>query len=243
MKSQITKLLSVFACLCLLLTAIIIPASAAETSATITFDDPSKAEWSTEQQRWTENGITVTNNKAASTTDINISEKYSNPARFYKNSEVIVEYPGMTKIEIDVTGVSAKNQNAWVNSCTVGNATLSGNVVTITLDAPVDSYTIVLTDNQARAISITVYGLSTSGGGMALVCDKCGDTRELPKYGDADGDDVINNKDLAKLMQFINGWDVEIDKEAVDVNVDGVINNKDYALIMRYLNGWEVELG
>ena len=104
------KIISILACVCLLLSAMVIPVSAAETTATITFDDPSKAQWSSEQQLWQENGITVTNNKADSTTAIDTSKKYSNPARFYKNSEVTIEYPGMTKIEIDVVGVPVKKK-------------------------------------------------------------------------------------------------------------------------------------
>ena len=60
--------------------------------------------------------------------------------------------------------------------------------------------------------------------------------------GDATGDEEINNKDLAILMQYLNEWDVELDVDAVDVNDDGAVNNKDYALLMQYLNEWDVEL-
>ena len=49
-------------------------------------------------------------------------------------------------------------------------------------------------------------------------------------------------KDLSKLQQFINGWNVEINEVAADVNGDGKVNMKDYALIQRYINGWEVVL-
>ena len=58
--------------------------------------------------------------------------------------------------------------------------------------------------------------------------------------GDVNADYKINNKDLALLMQYINGWNVKIELEAANVNADDKINNKDFVLIMRYINGWDV---
>ena len=62
-------------------------------------------------------------------------------------------------------------------------------------------------------------------------------------YGDINGDGDINNRDMALLQQYINGWDVEIDETAADVNGDGDINNRDLALLQQYINGWDVTLG
>ncbi len=62
-------------------------------------------------------------------------------------------------------------------------------------------------------------------------------------YGDVNGDGDINNRDLALLQQYINGWDVEIDEVAADVNDDSDINNRDLALLQQYINGWDVTLG
>ena len=60
----------------------------AEKTATLTFDDTSKrTSFSTEQQVWTENGITLTNDKSESTSNV---ADYSAPARFYKNSKIII---------------------------------------------------------------------------------------------------------------------------------------------------------
>ena len=61
--------------------------------------------------------------------------------------------------------------------------------------------------------------------------------------GDENGDGEVNNKDIALLMQYINGWDVEIDLTVADVNNDGKINNKDIVILTRFINGWEVVLG
>ena len=151
------KIISILACVCLLLSVIVIPASAAEISATISFatTDGVRTEYvATSHQKWEQNGITVTNNKGSSTSNIG---DYCAPARFYKGSDVIIEYPSMTKIEIDVAGITSKNQVAWVDSCTSGTASMANGIVTIVLDEPADSYSIKLTANQARANSITVY--------------------------------------------------------------------------------------
>ena len=60
--------------------------------------------------------------------------------------------------------------------------------------------------------------------------------------GDVNGDGVVNNRDLAMLMRYLNDFEDDIIVAAADVNGNGVVNNKDYALLMQYLNGWEVEL-
>ncbi|MBE6811135.1 MAG: hypothetical protein E7521_08825 [Ruminococcaceae bacterium] len=67
--------------------------------------------------------------------------------------------------------------------------------------------------------------------------------REKASCGDTNADYVINNKDAALLMQYINGWNVNIETESSDINVDSKINNKDYVMIMRYINNWDITLG
>ena len=74
-------------------------------------------------------------------------------------------------------------------------------------------------------------------------CNKCGFVREVTLYGDADGDGSINNRDVALLQQYINGWDVTLDETVADVDSDGSVNNRDVALLQQYINGWDVELG
>ena len=61
--------------------------------------------------------------------------------------------------------------------------------------------------------------------------------------GDIDRNGKVNMKDYGLLQQYLNGWDVDIDRIAVDVNGDGKINMKDLSLLQQYLNGWDVELG
>ena len=62
-------------------------------------------------------------------------------------------------------------------------------------------------------------------------------------YGDGDGDGQINNRDLGLLQQYLNGWYVDVNTSAADVNNDGDVNNRDLGLLQRYLNGWDVTLG
>ena len=125
-------------------------------TATISFaDKANRTEYSTSLQVWEQNGIKVTNNKAASSSNVG---DYANPARFYKGSEVIIEKAGMTKIVIDCSGLETK-YNVWVASIgTISGATVTAvdSTVVIEFDAPVDSFTIAKTSAQARAASITV---------------------------------------------------------------------------------------
>lgn len=103
-----------------------------------------------------------------------------------------------------------------------------------------------------------VYGMTLEGG--YLICD----INDVPPYvygfsyenvyqikveydnstitGDSNNDGEIDNKDYAILMQYLNGWNVEIVEGSSDVNGDGSIDNKDYALLMQFLNGWDVTL-
>ena len=53
--------------------------------------------------------------------------------------------------------------------------------------------------------------------------------------GDADGDGRVTNRDLGRLQQYLNGWEVTVTAEA-DMNADGKINNKDLGLLQRALN-------
>ena len=60
--------------------------------------------------------------------------------------------------------------------------------------------------------------------------------------GDINGDNVVNNKDLNRLMKYLAGDDVEVNELALDVNGDNVVNNKDLNRLMKYLAGDNVEI-
>ena len=124
-------------------------------SVMITFDDEAKRTvCDASQQIWVENGITVTNDKAGSSSDV---AAYNNPVRFYKNSKLTVEYAGMKKLEF-ACGES-KYATALMNSISVDGATVtvSGSIVTVELSAAADSFVIeALSGGQVRVASITV---------------------------------------------------------------------------------------
>ncbi len=154
MKTSMKKALSLVLVVCTLFACVIIPgqvitASAAEPTATISFTNTAqRTSFSTTQQVWEQNGIKVTNNKSKSTSNI---ADYANPARFYKNSEIIIEYPQMTKIEI--TCNTSSYATTTMNS--ISGSAVSGSTVTITFDSPVDSFTFTASA-QIHFNSITV---------------------------------------------------------------------------------------
>ena len=175
------KILSILVCACVLLSAMVFSVSAADNSATLSFADKSaRTSYSTSQQVWEQNGIKLTNDKGASTSNVG---DYANPGRFYKSSTVTIEYPGMTKIVIDsVTYDDNDYAGAWVNSfdTTLGTAVATDGDVTITLNSAVNSITFEKMAAQARAYSITVYADE--------VTPPAGDDEEIitPPAGDDD---------------------------------------------------------
>ena len=57
--------------------------------------------------------------------------------------------------------------------------------------------------------------------------------------GDINGDKKVNNRDAILLFQYVAGWDVEVDLNAVDCNGDDKVNTKDAIDLFRYCAGWE----
>ncbi len=120
--------------------------------ATLTFDDTSKRkELSNSQQVWAENGITVTNAKGSSTTNV---ADYFNPVRFYKSSTVTIEYPGMLIVEI----VTASDSYATDLGKSISDTTVQvdGSTVTIIFAEAQASYTFTCSE-QIRINAITAY--------------------------------------------------------------------------------------
>ena len=129
-------------------------ASAQET-ATLTFDNTSKrTEYSTSKQVWAENGITFTNNKSSSTTNVG---DYSKPARLYASSNVIIECSlgNINQIVFDCN--SSSYATAMKNSIgTTATTSVSSDKVTVTLAGTSNSFTISKLTAQVRLDAITV---------------------------------------------------------------------------------------
>ena len=125
---------------------------------TITFDNTAKRTmFTTEQQVWVENGITVTNDKGDSTSNVG---DYSNPARFYKSSSLKVESEKAFNT-LEFTCSSSDYAGVLKNSITVSGATVTTNnsVVTVTLEVATNSFVIdSLSGGQVRMNSVTISG-------------------------------------------------------------------------------------
>lgn len=123
---------------------------------TLTFDDTSKrTTYTTSQQIWTENGITLTNDKSSSTSNV---ADYASPARFYKNSKITVEYPGMTKIVFTCNSSSyATDLAGSITDDSNYTVVTSGKNVTVAFVEKVDTFVIsALSVGQVRMDSLTV---------------------------------------------------------------------------------------
>ena len=159
---------------------------------TITFDDTTKRiEFTTQKQVWIENGILVTNNKSQSTSNLG---DYYQPVRFYKGSEVIVEYTGMVKIVFDCYSASYAS---YLKQSIGDAATLSGDKVTVTFAEPTNLFRVAKLTSQVRVDAITVYTAGMAGhnyektvvapdcmndGSTTYTCTICGDSysEEIP---------------------------------------------------------------
>ena len=131
---------------------------AEEPDAVISFADvANRVSLSLEQQVWKQNGITVTNDKAASTTDV---ADYANPARFYKNSKLTIAANGMTKIVVTCNAYK-DYATALVDSIPAAagvTVTKDGNVVVIEFASAVNSFVIeALSAGQVRVDSIGIF--------------------------------------------------------------------------------------
>lgn len=155
MKTKIsTRLLAFVLMFVLVVPMLVLTVSAEAKSATLTFDDKAKrTTFNTSKQVWTENGVTFTNNKAASTTNV---ADYAKPVRLYASSSITVEAPGnITKIVFDCN--SSSYATALKNSIgTTATVSVSSDKVTVTLDGSSTTFTVAKLTAQIRMDSLTV---------------------------------------------------------------------------------------
>ena len=125
------------------------------TEATLTFDDKAKrTEYSTSKQVWSENGVTFTNEKGSSTTNVG---DYSNPVRAYKNSDITIEVDGpISKIIFDsATGEYLGYLKDSLTNFEVDSS--KDNLIICNLDKTSNTYSLTATAGQVRFNSITVF--------------------------------------------------------------------------------------
>lgn len=139
------------------------PETPTPTTGTISFASTAqRTAFSTTQQVWSNDGVTLTNNKASSTSNV---ADYSNPARFYKSSTISIDAPGnITKIVFTCSGTTY----ATALGDSISGSTVSGTIVTVELDGTASSFTFTLS-NQTRLSKVDVTYLSSSSGGETPV--------------------------------------------------------------------------
>ncbi|MBQ8271196.1 MAG: chitobiase/beta-hexosaminidase C-terminal domain-containing protein [Bacteroidaceae bacterium] len=131
----------------------------AQETATLSFaSTDQRTSYSTSQQVWEQNGITFTNNKASSTTNV---ANYSDPVRLYANSEIVVEC-SLGKITQIVFNCDA-TKYATALQGSIEGSTVSGTAVTVTPDGTSNSFTATLSA-QVRLDDLTVtYTVAADG--------------------------------------------------------------------------------
>ena len=125
-------------------------------AASISFaDKANRVSQDNNSQVWEQNGITFTNNKGSSTSNV---ADYANPVRCYKSSDIQVEYTGIVKLVFHCNSTS--NLVSCNNISGGGVLTTEGTIVTITFETPVDIVTLTTLGVQARIDSIDVYTMA-----------------------------------------------------------------------------------
>lgn len=113
--------------------------------------------FNTSKQVWEQNGITVTNDKSASTSNV---ADYANPARFYQNSKLTITSGGdIVKIIFDCNSTSYATALKNSLGTALGTVTVSSDKVTLELNEPTDAVVIAKFTAQVRMDKITVTWL------------------------------------------------------------------------------------
>ena len=121
-------------------------------TATISFASTAqRTSYSTAEQVWENDDVVFTNSKGSSTSNVG---DYSNPARFYKSSNISVTAPGnITKLEFDCKEIGSDYVTP-LSSLT--GASKTGDIITISLDGTSSTIEYKGLSAQARANSLTV---------------------------------------------------------------------------------------
>lgn len=148
-----------------------VPASQAEdgqVEKSISFEDKAnRVSQDANQQVWQQNEIKITNNKGGGSAIIDSA----NPVRFYKNSTLKIEYPGMIKLIFKTNGYDyPKDLKASLDATGLGTATLEVleeggekkfvTDVTFELTVPMNEIEFTLSGGQVRLMSVDVIANS-----------------------------------------------------------------------------------
>lgn len=119
----------------------------------------------------------------------------------------------------------------------LADVSVSGNFCTLTFTVSEN-----VEDNYSAAVNVSydtddVFNSAYESVDLNVVCGGVKVYHGIP--GDINGDKKVNNRDAILLFQYVAGWDVEVDLNAVDCNGDDKVNTKDAIDLFRYCAGWE----
>ena len=165
----------------------------------------------------------------------------------------VLEYKNHTQGFLTNYNVKDHSEEGYVSFVNVEESETKQNGTMLTLsfkvksNAPFGNYDIVVLNNNPEKYADSLHNSFANANEQFVVPTVTNGTVTIVEKfvitpGDVNDDGSINNRDYALLMQYINGWNVEIVLDNATVNGDNAINNKDCALLMQYLNGWSVEL-
>ena len=131
-----------------------------EQTASLSFaSTDQRTSYTTNKQVWSQNGITLTNDKSSSTSSVG---DYSNPARFYKSSKITIEFTDKITQIVFVCSSSdyaTELKNSIKSGATV---TTNGSSVTAVLTTPATSFIITSLSGQVRMSSLEVAYKTTT---------------------------------------------------------------------------------
>lgn len=134
-------------------------------TVTISFANTSqRTSHSDDKQVWENDGVVFTNSKGSSTSNVG---DYSNPARFYKSSDITVTAPGnITNIEFDCEGIGGNYTSALKDIVAPDGTSSTVTYKTLSAQLRANSITVTYVVADPTAPSITagnVTGVSARG--------------------------------------------------------------------------------
>ena len=198
-------------------------------TATLTFDASkvNRLSYSTTEQVWFQNGITFTNTKESSTSNIG---DYGNPVRLYKSSKFTIKAPGnITKIVFNSAANESDDAKKYLDflKTAVGSNVVDGTKVTVELEGTISSVTYT-TPGQIRLYDITVTYLGEAYVPPTLESLEISDYQTVFTQGDtfAFGGTVSakyddgSTRDVTDLSGF-SGYDMNtVGKQTVTVSYE-----------------------
>ncbi len=104
-----------------------------------------------------------------------------------------------------------------------------------------------MANTKIMIVSIIVVAAVVSAGAFVMLGNKGGQsTDDIDAlglvYGNANGDAVIDEKDLQLIQDIMDGKETFDDHPLADTNMDGKVNESDYAIVQQFIDGESISL-